>query len=108
MLIVGECKRANPALRNWCFLRAPYREDSSLSSSVFVEDLSWSPTGDPACAVTTLFNSENIYHLGIEVKSSEKGNPCDKGRGAIEEAATQVMRCTNGFVEFLKQSDRAR
>ena len=58
--------------------------------------------------MVTLFNSPNIYHLGIEVKSSEKGNPCDKGRGAIEEAATQVMRCTNGFVEFFKRSDRAR
>jgi hypothetical protein len=108
ILMVGECKRANPALRNWCFLRAPHREESSLSSSVFIENLTWSPTGDPCCTVQTLFNSENIYHLGIEVKSVEKGNPCDKGRGAIEEAATQVMRCTNGLVEFLKRSDRAR
>ncbi len=108
MFMVGECKRANPALRNWCFLRAPYREEASLASSVFLEELTWSESGDPSCRVMTLFSSPNIYHLGIEVKSSERGNPCDKGRGAIEEAATQVMRCTNGLVEFLKQSDRAR
>jgi hypothetical protein len=42
------------------------------------------------------------------VKSSEKGNPCDKGRGAIEEAAGQVLRGVNGLVEFFKQSPKAR
>src|SRR6516165_9250810 len=85
MLLVGECKRANPALRNWCFLRVPYRQESELSSYVFLEELAWSLSGDPFCTLRTLFHSENIFHLGIEVKSHEKGNPCDKGRGAIEE-----------------------
>src|SRR5262249_8923505 len=45
MMMVGECKRANPALRNWCFLRAPFKEASSLSEYVFAEALEWPQTG---------------------------------------------------------------
>jgi hypothetical protein len=107
MMIVGECKRANPALRNWCFLRAPFREASSLSEYVFAEALEWPDQGAPVCRVRSLFHSQNVYHLGIEVKSNEKGNPCDKGRGAIEEAAGQVMRGVNGLIHFFRHSPRA-
>lgn len=107
LMMVGECKRANPALRNWCFLRAPFKEASSLSEYVFAEALEWPQTGDPVCRVRALFHSQNVYHLGIEVKSNEKGNPCDKGRGAIEEAAGQVMRGVNGLIRFLRHSAKS-
>jgi hypothetical protein len=116
MLLVAECKRANPALRNWCFLRAPFRRTASLSSQVFVEELAWR-SGDelgwrsddlPFCRLKPLFYAEDdIYHLGVELKSNEKGDPCDKGRGGMDEAATQVMRGANGLVEFVKRSPAA-
>jgi hypothetical protein len=37
----------------------------------------------------------------LEVRSGEKGDVQNTGRGAIEEAATQVLRASNGLVEFL-------
>jgi len=48
------------------------------------------------------FNSYPIYHIGVEVKSvrpDDKGDSHDKGRGAIEDAATQICRGLNGMVE---------
>jgi hypothetical protein len=107
LFLVGECKRANPALRNWCFLRAPFKESNSLSDNVFAEALEWPKTGDPVCRVRPLFYSENVYHLGIEVKSHERGDPGGKGRGAIEEAAGQAMRGMNGLMQFFRQSRKA-
>ena len=62
-MIVGECKRANPALRNWCFLQAPFKEVSSLSEYVFAEALEWPESGDPVCRVWGLFHSQSVYHL---------------------------------------------
>jgi hypothetical protein len=107
LIIVGECKRANPALCNWCFLRAPFKGASSLSEYVFAEVLEWLKSGEPACRVQPLFHSQNVYHLGIEVKSRQKGNPCDKGRGAIEDAAGQVLRGMNGLIQFFRRSPKA-
>lgn len=54
LIMVGECKRANPALRNWCFLRAPFKEASSLSEYVFAEALNRSP---PKGKWTSPYNS---------------------------------------------------
>ena len=103
--IVAECKRANPAFSNWCFVKTPYIRSNRGSDDVIVEnlrfqeDLSVSASGEHLT-----WPQNNLYQLGVEVRSGKPGDSDFKSRGAIEEAATQVCRGMNGLVEeFHKQ-----
>jgi len=44
---------------------------------------------------------DDFYQIAIEVKSDKTGDPSGNGRGAIEQAAGQVMRGSNGLIESL-------
>jgi hypothetical protein len=125
-LLVAECKRANPAVANWCFVSAPYVRDGRATEEVFAEHLYVAGNLNLQSAVKSLGYTSEAYHLGFEMTSKvhrehhsdDRGKPdskaCadsdSKGRGAIEEAATQVCRGLNGLVEFysrgLRQLDR--
>jgi hypothetical protein len=51
--------------------------------------------------------SPNIYKLGIEVKSGEKGDSGFTSKNAIEEAASQAFRGVNGLIlEFAKRGEK--
>jgi hypothetical protein len=56
--------------------------------------------------------AEPVFHIALEVKTGQKGDPGGSGRGAVEEAATPVLRSQNGFATFLARNpeffDRAR
>lgn len=99
--LIAECKRANPALSNWCFVRAPYvRRNAGGRGRLFVERVDLN--GEQricASAPWTQDLGDATYHIAVEVKSSQKGDPCGSGRGAIEAAATQVCRGLNGMVQ---------
>ncbi len=103
LVLVSECKRANPAFANWCFARMPYlrRNDDpewpmmdkirrDRGEIFYVKAVSIGPSPPtPLC------------HLAFEVKSQRKGDSSSpKSTAAIEEAATQVSRGTNGLIEF--------
>lgn len=101
-----ECKRANPALKNWCFARAPYVRRNRTNEYLFVEVVSRDETGTNSRGMkwNTLDSSE-AYHIAMEVKGKESGDSYGKGYGAIEEAASQVCHGLNGMVEmFVKRS----
>jgi hypothetical protein len=102
--LLAECKRANPRLSNWCFARAPYVRRNRTDEPFFVEcvrrdtnevidSFAWEGMALP-----------DAYHIALEVRSSEKGDPCGSGRGAIENAATQICRGLNGMVEFIAEN----
>lgn len=100
LFLVLEIKRANPALSNWCFLKAPFPNDS-LASTVSAETINLYDPGRFLAKVEPLGARENVYHLAFEVKSSQKGDTVGGKRGAIEDAATQVLRGLNGIFEYL-------
>jgi len=50
---------------------------------------------------TAISNCDH-YHVGIEVSTGKKGDSSPKGKREIEDAVTQVLRGTFGFVNFLK------
>lgn len=103
--LVAECKRANPALNNWFFARAPYVRRGGVPKDILVESIK--REGNVLTAfLGRLDGSENIYHIAVEVKGGAKGDPRDKGRGAIEEAATQVIRGVNGLIECFSKNQR--
>jgi hypothetical protein len=98
--IIAECKRANPAMANWCFARAPYTRQGHSSEGIYVDHLSWSETGEmKVVEVANLQHTSEVYHLALEAKTGDPGDPAGKGRGEIDGAATQVLRGVNGLIE---------
>lgn len=103
--IVGECKRANPALNNWCFVRAPFVQRDRLDYEPrFIEQLHRDENGEISVFSTTSSHLRDAFHIAREIKSDEKGDISGPNRGVIEEAATQLCRGTNGFIEFLARN----
>jgi hypothetical protein len=100
LFLIIEAKRSNPALSNWCFLKAP-DTDGLQSKTVVAETIHLK---EPARFFTTIgmtWSHNDVYHLAYEVKSSSKGDSQSKGKGGIERAVTQVLRGLNGMIEFL-------
>ena len=101
--LVGECKRSNPALSNWCFVRAPYVSRSISSGERIVREvISVRPnntSSPPRIGLDWIERSKDIYRLAFEVKSEDKGDS-KQGRGQINEATTQALRGLNGLISF--------
>jgi hypothetical protein len=103
--LVAECKRANPSLNDWLFVRAPYVRRGSVSRDILVECVQ-RKNMDLTASLRRLDNSSDIYHIAIEVKGATVGDSGGAGRGAIEEAATQVIRGENGLIECFSKHRR--
>ncbi len=101
LYLLFECKRANPALRNWCFARAPYVRRNRTIEKFFVETITSNSEGiSSKRMILRNIDQNESYHIALEVKASESGDSDGKGHGAIEEAATQVCYGLNGLVEL--------
>lgn len=103
LYLVAECKRVNPALSNWCFIKAPYVRRDESPEQVLVERVFIDSEGRLLSSVGELPYKQPIYNISLELRSTEKGDQIGKGRGAIENAITQVCRGLNGMVEFLEK-----
>ena len=101
--IVAECKRANPALSNWCFVKAPYVSRSISTGERVVREvvsvISNDKSSRPRISLDWIGRTKNIYRLAFEVKSEDKGDT-KQGRGQINDTTTQVLRGLNGLIEF--------
>lgn len=101
LYLIAECKRANPSLARWLFVRAPYKHraaekgerDGVVLECVLHED------GILKSFAHEVSRSGEIYHLGFEARTNVKGDSEGETGRAIEEAATQVSRHLNGFIE---------
>ncbi|MBU2578047.1 MAG: hypothetical protein ABIJ52_13475 [Pseudomonadota bacterium] len=101
---IGECKRADPALSNWCFVKSPYvSRKISTGERIVRETINADPkiilvVNDPKISLDWIERCPDIYRLAFEVRSNEKGE--SKGRGQINEAITQALRGMNGLIDF--------
>ncbi len=103
LCLICECKRANPAIQNWCFTRAPFihKDQINLSKISFERIIHDSRDQFISEPYEFINQTKDAYHLSIEIKTGQKGDEHSGSRGAIEEASTQVMIGLNGFVNFL-------
>jgi hypothetical protein len=109
VLMLGECKRANPAMWNWCFATSPYVERGDTSGLMIFDRITReSNNKDRPIQIrigsAQVYGSHDIYHIGVEVKSDRKGNQGGSATGAIEDAATQVLRGLNGMIEHFMRN----
>jgi hypothetical protein len=82
---------------------APYVRRNH-SERVILEKLRFPNPNFPKATGQSVFSQiENTYHIGLEVSSDRKGDSSGRGRGQIEEAATQVSKHLNGIVEEFRQ-----
>jgi hypothetical protein len=103
--LLAECKRANPALSNWCFAQASYvRRNRTMDEPFFIEQIRQVEDESICASATTGLSVKDACHIAIEVKSNEKGDDYGSGRGEIERAVTQVCRGLNGMTEFLSEN----
>ncbi len=99
--IVAECKRVNPSLLNWCFVKSPYiRRNRSREEFIF-EHVEVDSAGILNAYGKTCSDIKNAFHIGMEVKSGKKGDSSISDRGAIESTATQVLKGVNGLTETM-------
>lgn len=102
--MIAECKRANPAYSDWCFVQAPYTSAYSKKGQVHLDRARLEyHHGLSVTRVGQNMGSKDYsaYHIGVEVKGKDKGDRHGSAKGVIEEAATQVLRGVNGMLEFL-------
>ncbi len=105
--LVCECKRANPKLSNWCFVRAPrvHRNQTKGSDPLLVETVfQGTEIRHAMTIVSNLTSLRDAYHFGIEVRAAKPGDDKGESGRAIEDAITQVLRGLNGYVEALSQN----
>jgi hypothetical protein len=102
--LLAECKRANPALSNWCFARAPYVHHAwPLNYEPLIVER-FNASGTDSFAVEVYHSVPSGYQLGLEVRHASKGDNRGESGEAIEKAASQVLRGLNGFVEMLNRN----
>jgi hypothetical protein len=107
LYLLAECKRANPALSNWCFARSPFVHEGRIHSiagyePIILERAELNEKGAVRSSAKMVSKLENAYHLARDIKSGQKGDEsgAKTNEQAIEEAASQVCRGLNGMVEF--------
>jgi hypothetical protein len=100
--IIAECKRADPAVSNWCFVKTPFVSRQTDGKERIVREvlISRKASGDsPTVNLDWISRSDDIYRLAFEVKSEDKGEG-KFGRGQINDAVTQVLRGHNGLFNY--------
>ncbi len=98
--LICECKRANPALANWCFARSSHVPGSGLSEYPRLDVLQRETSGKIRATAKELSRAHHPFHIAVEVRTGSEGDDKGKGRGQIEEAATQTCRGLNGLIDF--------
>ena len=107
--MICECKRANPATAYWCFIKAPfvYRGYPKASDPLVFESVVRSSLNMGALRTRAVpkEHTRDAYHVALPIRTGRSGDaqPVKQSRNEIEDAASQVMRGTNGYVETLSR-----
>lgn len=101
--LLAECKKANPKLSNWCFVRNRYTHDQTWGDVEYfiVECLEKDENAGLRVYSKQAFTTDKAYHLAVEVRSNLKGEPSGETGRAIENAATQISRGLNGYIQAI-------
>lgn len=101
--LIGECKRADPATANWCFVKAPYtwrnNREKFIQIDKMVVKIYQNIDSSTSLSTTNAYTEIPIKDLGLEVKTGDKGNGQGRNdKSEINSALSQVLRNTSGFI----------
>lgn len=99
--IVAECKRVNPALGEWHFAKASYISRHADAGDLVFDSLS--PEVPATCARHD--GRRPVFAVAHEARVDVRGDTQGAARGAIEDAAGQVLRGVNGLIEHLSEGE---
>lgn len=103
--LVVECKRADPARANWCFLKAPYTRRNAHEGELVFQEVRYEADTFVAARPRTVYASVASTHLGLELRAGAKGDGIATG-AAIKDATAQVLRGANGLLDYLFPGQR--
>jgi hypothetical protein len=103
--LVVECKRADPARANWCFVKAPYTRRNAREGELVFQEVQHQAETLVAARPRTAYASIESTHLGFEIRAGTKGDGTSTG-SAIKEATAQVLRGANGLLDHLFPDQR--
>ena len=106
--LLAECKRVNPALADWLFLRTSYVRRYARTEQIIAEQVAKDASGCCSADGVEIWNPHPHFvgHRGFEVRTEKEGES-GSSRDAIEEAAGQVLRGLNGMVNHLTRQPTA-
>lgn len=110
LYLLAECKRANPALANWCFVPAPFVHRRRLYEPTILECVETGPSDDLQTYPMWASRASGMwshYHIALPIRTKIRGDEQGQGKETIEEAATQILRGLNGMVEFFSHNRQA-
>jgi hypothetical protein len=108
--LIGECKRADPAKANWCFVKAPYIWRTQNEKQYVQFDKLTLPKDSAdknkfIFRTAAAFTTDTIANLGFEINTGEKGDGISSpDKSPINSAITQVTRSASGFLNYFVNS----
>ncbi|HLG54638.1 MAG TPA: hypothetical protein VI485_04870 [Vicinamibacterales bacterium] len=108
-MLIAECKRVDPAVSQWGFVRAPFTQKTSQryqSKRPKVDQVAFDSSAGRLFATPGTISGGASYHIGKEIRTQLKGDGTAKGRGAIDDAIAQILRGRAGFIEYLGTHQR--
>jgi hypothetical protein len=89
LYLIGECKRVNPAFSTWCFARSSFTRRNPNNTKLIIQTTWRSETASKTVLTgIRLESSDQIYHLGLEIKSNKEG----RGSGTTERCGSRKGR----------------
>lgn len=102
--LICECKKVNPGLSNWCFVRASFYRDEIFFDQIYLESLEILKEWKSKKTIFHQLSPQNkmIFDIAFSVKSNIVGEGDAK---SANNAITQVLRGMNGFIEYLGKKE---
>lgn len=107
LLLVAECKRANPSYKDWFFAASPTMRVNDSNLHIVAEYLFYTPGKLFAQGMKFPMMPMPVADVGIELKGKERGDPEPKSGTGIEDACSQVSMHLGGMVDFLAHGKHA-
>ena len=98
VILVGECKRANPSHSHWAFAKAPPTQRPAASQVIleqFETTVDYTYTGLELDAQSS---ESGPFHLSASLKSGQSGDQEGQSVRQIDEAISQLFRATSGYI----------
>jgi hypothetical protein len=100
-LVVAECKRVDPAVGRWLFARNTFRRPDNRPHRTFASVVQHNPQGQGLTERTYEILGPQPYHIGLEMKTQQRGDGMGSGKSAIDTALAQVFRGASGLMNLL-------